>query len=194
MNYLEIKQTAENRIIRLRETEVMIDKDVAELYDIKETAELNRKVKNNPEKFTGDLYYFDLTKEEKSEVIEAYPRLESLKHSPNIKAYTEYGILMLATTFQASNKTAIDICHILVQTFIEYRKKAKSLIASDSIISEIKRDIELLKKFALMQHHKNEEVDEHFEAVLSELHHIKSPVNQTDKNKIGFQMGTNGKI
>lgn len=187
MNYLNIKQEAENRILRIRDREVMLDKDVAELYEV-ETAELNRKVKNNPEKFTGDLYFFDLSREEKNQVIEDHPRLESLKHAPNVKAYTEYGVLMLATTFQKSNDTAIQICHILVQTFVEYKKKQKGLIHSDPILSEIKRDVELLKNFALNQFELNGQFDEHFQLIFKEIAQIK---NNDDignpKNEIGFK-------
>ena len=188
MNYLQIKQEAENRILKIRSREVMLDKDVAELYDI-ETAELNRKVKNNPEKFTGDLYVFDLNKEEKHKVIEAYPRLEGLKHAPNIKAYTEYGILMLATTFQKSNDVAIQICHILVQTFVEYKSKQKSVVTGDSLIAEIKKDVELLKNFALNQFEANNQFDEHFQLIFKEITEIKGSQNpeESPKNEIGFK-------
>ena len=189
MNYLAIKEEAENRILKVRGIEVMIDKDVADLYGISETAELNRKVKNNPDKFNSELYCFELNKEEKSILLEENPRLEMLKHSPNIRAYTEYGILMLATTFQKSNEVAIQICHVLVQTFIEYRKKNRSLINSDSIISEIKRDVELLKNFAISQHEKNGMIEEHYEMIFKELHQMKkATLAESKKGEIGFKM------
>lgn len=187
MDYLTIKQEAENRILKIRDREVMLDKDVAELYEV-ETAELNRKVKNNPEKFTSDLYVFDLNREERNQLIEDHPRLESLKHAPNVKAYTEYGILMLATTFQKSNDTAIQICHILVQTFVEYKKKQKSIVLGDSILAEIKRDVELLKNFALNQFEVNSQFDEHFQLIFKEIAQIKaSEISETPKNEIGFK-------
>ena len=53
----------ENRIITLRDTKVIIDSDVAELYCV-QTKEINQAIKNNPEKFPDD-YTIELTKVEK---------------------------------------------------------------------------------------------------------------------------------
>jgi len=190
MDFLVIQTEAENRILRLRGIEVMLDRDVAELYG-EETAEINRKVKNNPEKFIGELYAFDITKEEKQKLIAQNTRLDntSFKSSPNVKVYTEYGILMLATTFQKSNEVAIKICHVIVHTFVEYRKRLQEQPVTQSIILEIKRDIELLKNFALMQNNKNQELDEHLGIVFEELEKMQKQQTQKapTKNAIGFQ-------
>lgn len=48
----------EARVIELRGTKVILDRDVAELYQT-ETREINKAVKNNPEKFPNG-YYFTL--------------------------------------------------------------------------------------------------------------------------------------
>lgn len=167
----------------------MIDKDVAELYGIKETAELNRKVKNNPEKFNNDTYCFDLSKEEKKQLLEEHTRLSTLKHAASIKAYTEYGILMLATTFQKSNTTAIQICHILVQTFVEYKKSLQEGYGTiaDSILKELKQDVELLKQLAVQQYEKNTTIEDHFELIFKELDTMKAERNTFPKNEIGFK-------
>jgi hypothetical protein len=192
MDFLAIQTEAENRILRIRETEVMLDRDVAELYG-EETAEINRKVRNNPEKFIGNLYAFDLTKEEKNQLIHDHPRLnnQSFKSSPNVKVYTEYGILMLATTFQKSNEIAIKMCHIMVNAFVEYRKNLQEAPVPQSIIQELKRDIELLKKFALSQYHKNEDYDEHLGIIFEHLDKMNRKQEQEnepqEKKSIGFQ-------
>lgn len=192
MDFLAIQTEAENRILRIRNTEVMLDRDVAELYG-EETAEINRKVRNNPEKFIGDLYAFDLTKEEKHQLILENARLnnQSFKSSPNVKVYTEYGILMLATTFQKSNEVAIKICHVIVNTFVEYRKRLQESPVTHSIILELKRDIELLKNFAISQHHKNQEYDEHLGIVFEHLDKMSKQKDatqtQAEKKSIGFQ-------
>jgi hypothetical protein len=192
MDFLAIQTEAENRILRIRNTEVMLDRDVAELYG-EETAEINRKVRNNPEKFIGDLYAFDLTKDEKNQLILENARLnnQSFKSSPNVKVYTEYGILMLATTFQKSNEVAIKICHVIVNTFVEYRKRLQESPVTQSIILELKRDIELLKNFAISQHHKNQEYDEHLGIVFEHLDKMskqkEATQTQAEKKSIGFQ-------
>ena len=190
MDFLAIQAEAENRILRVRGIEVMLDRDVAELYG-EETAEINRKVRNNPEKFIGELYAFDLTREEKQKLIAQHARLDntSFKSSPNVKVYTEYGILMLATTFQKSNEVAIKICHVIVNTFVEYRKRLQEQPVTQSIIVEIKRDIELLKNFALMQHNKNQELDDHLGIIFEELDKMSKQNEQEgiSKKTIGFQ-------
>jgi hypothetical protein len=196
MNYLAIKEQAENQIYKIRGVEVMIDSDLADMYEIKDLRELNRKVSENPEKFPNDTYYFDLTQEEKRQLMESDERWEKLKFSSKPpKAYTEYGILMLATTFHKSNETAIKVCHILVQTFVEYRKKLKTNATADSIIAEIRRDVELLKNFALIQHEKNGDFEDHFGVLFQELNQLKTqPQLKTESNPIGFQptLGSGG--
>ncbi len=190
MDFLAIQTEAENRILQVRGVEVMLDRDVAELYG-EETAEINRKVRNNPEKFIGELYAFDLTRDEKQKLIAQHERLDSVsfKSAPNVKVYTEYGILMLATTFQKSNEVAIKICHVIVNTFVEYRKRLQEQPVTQSIILAIKRDIELLKNFSLTQHNKNQEYDDHLGIIFEELDkmHKQNEQKISVKKSIGFQ-------
>ena len=56
------KQLIENQIYDIRNLKVMLDSDLATLYQV-ETKRINEAVKNNPEKFPED-FYFELTKEE----------------------------------------------------------------------------------------------------------------------------------
>ena len=71
--------TLENKLIKYNNTLVLVDKDVAELYEV-ETKEINKAVKNNPEKFP-DGYIIEITKEEKDELVKKFHRFEKLKHS-----------------------------------------------------------------------------------------------------------------
>lgn len=57
-----IKMEVRNKIICIRQQEVISDADVAELYGV-ETKRVNEAVKNNPDKFPED-YMFTLTSEE----------------------------------------------------------------------------------------------------------------------------------
>ena len=57
-----IKLEVKNKIIYIRQQEVISDADVAELYGV-ETKRVNEAVKNNPDKFPED-YMFTLTSEE----------------------------------------------------------------------------------------------------------------------------------
>ena len=57
----------ENKIIVIRDKQVILDRDVAELYGV-ETKAINQAVKRNIEKFPPE-YMFQLSKEEKQEVV-----------------------------------------------------------------------------------------------------------------------------
>lgn len=56
-------QQVESKIIVIRDTQVVLDRDIAELYGV-ETRDINKAVKNNPDKFPQD-YIITLNKEEK---------------------------------------------------------------------------------------------------------------------------------
>lgn len=69
----------ENAVFDLRGQHVILDSEVAKLYGV-ETMRVNEAVKNNPDKFPEG-YIIELTKEEKSEVIEIFDN-PKLKYSP----------------------------------------------------------------------------------------------------------------
>lgn len=58
-------QTIQNKIHEIRGMKVMLDFDLAEMYGT-ETAQLKRAVRRNIERFEGDDFMFELTKEELS--------------------------------------------------------------------------------------------------------------------------------
>ena len=68
----------EDLIIELRGNQVLIDADVAALYQV-ETKEINQAVKNNPRKFPKG-YVFTTTDEE-TELVKNFDRFANLKHS-----------------------------------------------------------------------------------------------------------------
>ncbi len=55
-------EAVENKIVEIRGQKVLLDSDVAELYGV-ETRDINKAVKNNPDKFPGG-YTFVLKKSE----------------------------------------------------------------------------------------------------------------------------------
>ncbi|MCL2074036.1 MAG: ORF6N domain-containing protein [Marinilabiliaceae bacterium] len=94
MNIVKFNAVQE-KIIKISGKHVILDSDVAELYDV-ETMRINEAVKNNPKKFPKG-YVIELTKKEKQEVIENFDNLK-VKFSPVVpKAFTRKGLYMLAT-------------------------------------------------------------------------------------------------
>src|SRR6185436_15015203 len=106
-------EDVDGRIIHLRQEDIILDSDVAELYGV-HTRDINKAVKNNPDKFPNG-YIFEITKKEfedmrwkistgsntapgnEKEPVEIFHRFENLKHSTvNPKAFTERGLYMLA--------------------------------------------------------------------------------------------------
>ncbi len=78
-----------NKILLIRGERVMIDNDLAELYGVP-TKRLNEQVKRNIKRFPKH-FMFELTKEEKEEVVANCDHLKKLKHSsffPNV--FTQY--------------------------------------------------------------------------------------------------------
>jgi len=117
-------KTIEERVIVLRGQEVLIDRDVAELYGV-ETKRVNEAVKNNPEKFPEG-YYFTLQPSEKQYVVENFDRMQPLKKSTmEPRAFTEKGLYMLATILKSPIATQTTI--MIIETFAKLHELARNI-------------------------------------------------------------------
>ncbi len=133
-------ENVNDKIIVVRNQNVILDSDVAALYGV-QTKEVNQAVKNNPGKFPQG-YIFDLETNEKQEVVKNFDHLEKLRFSPNLpKAFTEKGLYMLATILKSpqAEKTTIEI----VEAFAKLREIASNLAVLNSIeeIEEIEPEV-----------------------------------------------------
>ena len=112
-------QEIENRIFTIRGTHVMIDRDIAEMYDV-ETKVLNQAVKRNLERFP-EKFRFQLLQDERNELVTNCDRLKKLKHSSVLPyAFTEQGVAMLSAVL--NSKTAIQVSLQIMNAFVEMRK------------------------------------------------------------------------
>ena len=119
-------ETLEKRLIRLRKKFVLIDRDVAELFGI-ETRDVNKAVKNNPDKFP-DGYILELSKNEKKELVENFHRFDVLKHSSVMpKAFSEKGLYMIATILKS--KTATQATLQIIETFAKIKELSRNINA-----------------------------------------------------------------
>jgi hypothetical protein len=104
MNNIINYEDVENKIVDIRGHHVIVDSDLAELYEV-ETRDINKAVKNNPDKFPKG-YVIELNKTEKDELVENFHRFEKLKHSTvQPKAFAEKGLYMLATILKSPKAT-----------------------------------------------------------------------------------------
>ncbi|MCF6341136.1 MAG: ORF6N domain-containing protein [Sulfurimonas sp.] len=114
-----------SKIYTIRDKQVMLDRDLAELYDV-ETKVFNQAVKRNTERFPEN-FRFQLTQEEyeilRSQIVTL--RLDSEntwgKHTKYLPyVFTEQGVSMLSAVLKS--KTAIDISIQIINSFVSMRK------------------------------------------------------------------------
>ena len=124
MGHQEDIVKTESKIIVIRDTQVILDRDVAELYGVT-TRDINKAVKNNPTKFPFG-YIIELTASEKGELVENFHRFNPLKHSTVLPhAFTEQGLYMLATILKSPLATQTTIT--IIDTFTKLRKLARAM-------------------------------------------------------------------
>ena len=110
-----------DKIVRVRRKEVMLDHHVAELYGVP-TREVNRAVKNNPEKFLKG-YIIELNNKELSSLRWKNSTANAAKRRTLPKAFTEKGLYMLATILKSKQATQATLQ--IVETFAKVRELSK---------------------------------------------------------------------
>lgn len=109
----------ENRIFSLRGEAVMIDRDLAEMYQV-ETKVLNQAIKRNLERFP-QAFRFQLSDSERIKLVTNCDRFEKLKHSSNNPyAFTEQGVAMLSAILRS--EVAIQVSIQIMNAFVQMRK------------------------------------------------------------------------
>ena len=110
----------QNRIFTIRGLQVMLDSDLAEMYDV-ETKNLNLAVKRNIDRFP-DFFRFQLTeKEYKSLRLQIETSKENRggrRYMPYV--FTEQGVAMLSAVLRS--KTAIKVSIQVMQAFVDMKK------------------------------------------------------------------------
>jgi hypothetical protein len=155
----------EQRIFLLRGEKVMIDRDLAELYEVS-TKVLNQAVRRNIERFPHE-FMFQLTKEERDELVTNCDRFESLKHSTSLPlAFSEQGVAMLSSVLKS--KRAIQVNIQIMKTFVVLRR----MLADNKELS--KRLDELERKY-----------DQQFRIIFETLRQLVKPP-EPPKRRIGF--------
>lgn len=117
--------TIQNRILLIRNQQVMIDRDIAELYGV-ETKRLNEQVKRNIERFPKE-FMFQITREEFESVKSQFATSRNnmfvgqeggTRKLPYV--FTEHGITMLASVLRS--ESAVNASIQIVKAFVAMRK------------------------------------------------------------------------
>lgn len=162
----------ERRIVLLRGHKVLLDRDLAELYEV-EVKQLNQAVKRNVERFPAD-FMFQLSEKEYESLRSQTVTLKSgrgshRKYLPY--AFTEQGVAMLSGVLHSPIAIAVNI--EIMRAFVRLRE----LLASHVELS--RRLDELESKY-----------DKNFQVVFDAIRQLMAPPATPPKSRIGFQAKT----
>ena len=145
-----------NMIYEIDGKEVMLDSDLAKLYNV-ETKRVNEAVKNNPNKFPTRFSWV-LSIEETLKISRSKISTLNIKQGSNIKygarVFSEQGVYMLATILKS--KTATEVSIRIMDTFVKMRHyinyneqllPRKYLLLEEKVDNNTKRIDELFDKF-----------------------------------------------
>lgn len=146
----------EKKILVIRGQQVMLDRDLAELYGV-ETKVLNQAVKRNIERFP-EQFCFQLNKTEIKEGVTNCDHLKTLIFSPyNPYVFTEQGVAMLSAVLRSETaiKVSIDIMNAFV-TMRHFLMNNAGIISriSDTETKLIEHDEKIETLFSLMDRYK----------------------------------------
>jgi hypothetical protein len=157
-----------SRIYLIRDLKVMLDSDLAELYDVP-TRRLNEQVKRNLNRFPKD-FMFQLTWEEYENLRSQFATSSNdsshggRRHAPLV--FTEHGALMAASVLKS--KRAVEVSIYVVRAFVQLRQ----MLATHE---DLKRKIEAMEA----------KYDEQFQVVFEAIRQLLE-TDAKPKRKIGF--------
>jgi ORF6N domain. len=158
----------ERAIYLIRGEKVMLDRDLARLYDVS-TAALNQAVRRNRDRFPDD-FMFQLTPEEVAQLNRSQIVIGSEKHrDPRFRpnAFTEQGVAMLSTVLRSKRAIAVNI--EIMRAFVKLRQ----LLVSNTDLS--RRLDKLESKY-----------DRQFKVVFDAIRDLMTP-QVRDRKQIGFR-------
>ena len=186
---MQIIRSIQNRIYELRGERVMLDRDLAALYET-EIKVLNQSVKRNSQRFPAD-FMFQLTKEELDSLRFQFETLENRnplrsqfvtlkagrgEHAKYLPyAFTELGVAMLSSVL--NNPKAIQINIIIMRTFVAIRQNVL-------ISNELAREMDEIRK--TVSNH-GEQLNLVYEVIESFLDAKAEQQNWEGRERIGFK-------
>ena len=109
----------QNKIYTIRDMQVMLDNDLAKLYEVK-TKRLNEQVRRNINRFPWD-FMFQLTSSEKNELVAKCDHLNNLKFSStNPYVFTQEGVASLSGVLKSKKAEEVNIN--VMRAFVNMRK------------------------------------------------------------------------
>ncbi len=166
MNELVAQEVIENKIVMIRGKKVMIDRDLAELYEV-ETKQLTRQVRRNIERFPED-FMFRLTDEENLRCQFGTSSYGGRRYLPY--AFTEQGVAMLSSVLHSKRAAQVNIA--IMRAFVKLREILSTHKELAHKLSELERKIE--------KH------DVENQAIFEAIRQLMAPPPEAPKRRIGF--------
>lgn len=155
-------------ILLIRGQKVMLDADLANLYDV-DTGALNRAVKRNPGRFPDDfMFQLSLEEAERLRCQFGISKKGGRRYRPH--AFTEQGVAMLSSVLRSERAVRVNI--EIVRAFVQLRQMLSS-------------HADLAHKLAALE----EKYDAQFKVVFDAIRELTAPPEPPRKRRIGFVSG-----
>ena len=158
----------ERRIYSIRGQKVMLDSDLAELYEVS-TKAFNQAVKRNPNRFPDD-FMFRLTSEEwnRSHFVTGSQKHRDPRYLPY--AFTEHGVAMLSSVLRSDRAVQMNI--LIIRAFLRLRE----LLATHKDLARKMEQLETTQK-------KHTSI---ITSIVEEIRRLKQALASPPKRRIGF--------
>ena len=174
MKELIEKQNIDYPIYVIRGQRVMLDEDLAKIYEV-ETRILNQAIRRNRDRFPND-FMFELTEKEfinlMSQIVTS--RWGGRRKKPFV--FTEHGTVMLASVLRS--KRAIQMNIEVIKAFVQLRRV---LASQENLVKQIAE----IRSFMLKQSNKT---DQKFKKVWKAIEELTKPINDDSRGSIGFKL------
>ena len=186
----------QNLIYEIRGQKVMLDFDLAKLYQV-ETKVLNQAVKRNIKRFPPD-FMFQLTAEEVLFMRSQFVTSSKRKRSAQPFAFTEQGVAMLSGVLKSD--IAIEANIAIMRAFVQVRQYLLTAASASSELKELRVKVDLLQ---LQQEENLGAVNDLSEDVRGEIDNLYLAIAELStrleekrnepRPKIGFQQNIDNK-
>ena len=180
----------QNKIYEIRGLRVMLDFDLAALYQV-ETKRFKEAVRRNIERFEGDEFMFELTEKEYADLRSqiATSSWGGRRYQPF--AFTELGVAMLSSVLRSN--TAILVNRAIMKAFVAMRNYIATTTTLTAELSEIRAKLALLERtdednaeaINDLSEDMRRELDNIYEAIAALS--IKTPQARKQPRPIGFK-------
>ena len=183
-------QIIQNKIYEIRGQRVMLDFDLAELYQV-ETKRLKEAVRRNIERFEGEDFVFELTEREYADLRTqiATSSWGGRRYLPF--AFTEMGVAMLSSVLRS--EVAIQVNRVIMRAFVAMRNYIMTTSTITAEVAEIRAKLALLERadadnaeaVSDLSEDMRKELDNIYAAIAALS--VKIPKAQKPVQKIGFR-------